>query len=400
MAKNKYQKNVVLTSISVIAFLALILSAAWATMSINATHGNVNVNTTIASRPVFTATPSGVISLSVDSIGQTVSEGYVAASDTTTLDILLSSNWSNSVTCTYDIVWEWNETLNVGDQYAITSSVDKEYTISGMDTSNNEIDEVQLQDYTDGIKQVLGSSSITVATNSMATDTWTFEGKFYKDRVSQSNHKGHNYAGTIHIENVLCSSDSLPSEYQEVEYIKSDGSAYIDIDYTYQINDEIDCEFSKDESTSGIQGIFGNGNASPYYGTVLYINASNILTVTIGGKLGQEYFQWKNNPIVLGQNYSASIKGNKLYINGEEVVQVTNTLTNGTQSDFSLFRRWNTLGLHGKIYRMSIKRQNQYLYDFVPCYRKSDSVIGMYDKVHNTFYPNAGSGTFTKGSNV
>ena len=38
--------------------------------------------------------------------------------------------------------------------------------------------------------------------------------------------------------------------------------------------------------------------------------------------------------------------------------------------------------------------------DLYPCYRKSDGVIGMYDKVRNLFLTNAGSGSFTKGANV
>ena len=38
--------------------------------------------------------------------------------------------------------------------------------------------------------------------------------------------------------------------------------------------------------------------------------------------------------------------------------------------------------------------------DLVPCYRKSDSVIWMYDKVNKQFYTNAGTWTFTKWPNV
>lgn len=37
---------------------------------------------------------------------------------------------------------------------------------------------------------------------------------------------------------------------------------------------------------------------------------------------------------------------------------------------------------------------------YVPCYRKSDSVIGMYDLVNNQFYTNAWSWTFTKWGDV
>ena len=38
--------------------------------------------------------------------------------------------------------------------------------------------------------------------------------------------------------------------------------------------------------------------------------------------------------------------------------------------------------------------------DFVPCYRKSDSVIGLYDLVSQTFFINQGSGSFIKGGDV
>ena len=38
--------------------------------------------------------------------------------------------------------------------------------------------------------------------------------------------------------------------------------------------------------------------------------------------------------------------------------------------------------------------------DFVPCYRKADSVVGLFDLVSNTFFTNAGTGTFTKGADV
>jgi len=38
--------------------------------------------------------------------------------------------------------------------------------------------------------------------------------------------------------------------------------------------------------------------------------------------------------------------------------------------------------------------------DFIPCYRTSDNVIGMYDLVNNQFYTNSWSGTFTKWPNV
>ena len=45
-------------------------------------------------------------------------------------------------------------------------------------------------------------------------------------------------------------------------------------------------------------------------------------------------------------------------------------------------------------------KDDNLLRDMIPCYRKSDNVIGMFDKVSQTFFTNAGTGTFTKGNNV
>ena len=38
--------------------------------------------------------------------------------------------------------------------------------------------------------------------------------------------------------------------------------------------------------------------------------------------------------------------------------------------------------------------------NFIPCYRKSDNEIGLYDIVNNVFYTNQGTGEFLKGSNA
>ena len=54
-----------------------------------------------------------------------------------------------------------------------------------------------------------------------------------------------------------------------------------------------------------------------------------------------------------------------------------------------------------KLYSMKLSKNDTLVYNLIPCYRKSDNVIGMYDLVHNQFYTNVGSeGYFTKGNDV
>jgi hypothetical protein len=53
-----------------------------------------------------------------------------------------------------------------------------------------------------------------------------------------------------------------------------------------------------------------------------------------------------------------------------------------------------------KIYRCKIYWKNTLVRDFIPAKRKSDNAICMYDRVTQTFYTNAGTGTFTAGPEI
>ena len=65
-----------------------------------------------------------------------------------------------------------------------------------------------------------------------------------------------------------------------------------------------------------------------------------------------------------------------------------------------MFRRWGTNGFHGRIYSFNIIRGTELIFDFVPCYRKLDGEIGMYDLIGDKFYSNNGTGTFKKGNDI
>lgn len=65
---------------------------------------------------------------------------------------------------------------------------------------------------------------------------------------------------------------------------------------------------------------------------------------------------------------------------------------------------WNYGGIMrygiGRCYGFEIKIENTVAFNGIPCYRKADNVIGMYDTISKQFFTNAGTGTFTKGANV
>lgn len=56
---------------------------------------------------------------------------------------------------------------------------------------------------------------------------------------------------------------------------------------------------------------------------------------------------------------------------------------------------------NGKLKSASITDDSDGLvHDFVPCYRKADGAIGVYDIVGNTFHTNSGTGALVKGNDV
>ena len=60
-----------------------------------------------------------------------------------------------------------------------------------------------------------------------------------------------------------------------------------------------------------------------------------------------------------------------------------------------------TKGHARKVGRFSYYDKNDALIcDLYPCYRKSDGIIGMYDRTRDLFLTNVGTGSFSKGADV
>ena len=57
------------------------------------------------------------------------------------------------------------------------------------------------------------------------------------------------------------------------------------------------------------------------------------------------------------------------------------------------------LGL-GRLYYCRFYDNNNLIRDFIPARRKSDNVVGLYDKLNNVFYTNSGSGSFVAGNDI
>lgn len=207
---------------------------------------------------------------------------------------------------------------------------------------------------------------------------------------------------------LLWSAGRIPSEYQEVEWIQAAANvgAYIDLGFSYDTGATIKLgQWVMNHNTAYPFGSTdSNGSyrcclSSPYsnYAVAYYYD-----TVAHSTSIHCEYVVNQLNHIVV--TYKAGTIRLENLTNGESVS--TDTLKSYTISANHYLFAQNYKGAprFGDIRRISYfqyyDKTDTLICDLVPCYRKADGVIGMYDIVRNIFLTNVGSGTFTKGADM
>lgn len=196
----------------------------------------------------------------------------------------------------------------------------------------------------------------------------------------------------------------LPSGYTQVDYIESYGTEYIDTEYIPTINDSIEAKFSS-SLTSGDKNLYGcriSTNGEDY---TIWTNISTGKGIAVHFPITQTtkrdtgWFYTGNiidNPVVL------KVTPEYCYVNNEIKYTFTDTRTpyTGTRTAYIFGQNYNTPSYRGlyKLYYFKIWQGDELKRNYIPCYRNSDNVVGMYDLVNNVFYTNQGTGAFTYGS--
>ena len=197
----------------------------------------------------------------------------------------------------------------------------------------------------------------------------------------------------------------VPVAYQEVEYIQSSGTQHIDTGYTPNNKTRVVCDILWTEFNNSYFGGFGasqsyNSRAYECYVWASYVNW-NFYNKTYGADGGLGYKGTVNTRYHIDANKNVFMISNA---SGPPLKTIT--ANDGTfTAPYTLFlfgthRASNghaKCRFYGHIY---IYDDGTLVREFVPCYRKSDNVIGYWDRVNKRFYTNGGSGTFTKGGNV
>ena len=199
----------------------------------------------------------------------------------------------------------------------------------------------------------------------------------------------------------------LPSEYQQLEYIQNSGKEYIDtgiiptnntsVDITYQ-TDRINASqyiIGSRETTNSVIGYGINGSQSRSDWSVL-LNGTT--STPMYSNVERNSNKWRIQLNI--ENGTGTWELTDLDENSTTVIDVTNKQVIAT-TPLNLFA-FHTSNIHPslKVYECKIYENKTLVRHFVPCYRKEDDEIGMYDLVNNVFYTNDGTGAFLKGDNT
>ena len=198
----------------------------------------------------------------------------------------------------------------------------------------------------------------------------------------------------------------LPPEYQQVLYIQSSGTQYIDVgmgitvtssSMSFDIN--MDMEFISIPTGSAGNILSGTRNSGSGSSVQRYYTAVNGTGWYLGA--GTSSTQSSVKPIV-EQLYNVvthlAYGSQTLTIDGTTVVTRSANSMNITRNLYLFRYNYSDPAYTSmKLYKCKITTQDGIQRNYYPCYRKSDSVAGLYDLANDVFYPNAGTGSFTAG---
>lgn len=188
--------------------------------------------------------------------------------------------------------------------------------------------------------------------------------------------------------------------YQELEYIESTGTQYIDTGIYLTNLNGIYVDIQLTTATVEDAGIMGQ-----YYPNSLIVSAAdnNFIAYYNKGVDTSKYVYIKatdTNRNTFAVNYlgSKQVKCNTSVVKTYE--DYAETFTN-TETAKLLAANWQSLPVYGqiaaKLYGAKISNNTSIIHNYVPVKRITDGVIGVYDKIAKVFLTNAGTGTFIAG---
>lgn len=195
----------------------------------------------------------------------------------------------------------------------------------------------------------------------------------------------------------------VPRDYQEIEYLKCNGTQYIDTGLVG--SDLSNCEIEaiiKNETTDttayNFNGAFLSGSTAQF-GLVATSSTECRATINFGfvSAIGV-------TNLALSQYHTFYIKNGLQKVDGVTIDTLNLGTLNGQK--FLLFARTNSSDSSitncpaMSLKAFSVKSNGSYIRNMIPVRRISDGVLGLYDTANNVFYTNQGTNSFIAGSDV
>lgn len=193
--------------------------------------------------------------------------------------------------------------------------------------------------------------------------------------------------------------EPLSNAYIELEYIQSTGTQYIDTGYISKTTDfgyKLDMAWtgstlSAFESFAGFMASNTNPRAGLHkYSSKLMFGANETASSTVAPVKNERFVYYCD----------CKSGAQKLYKNNTQIATSTTSFnhSSNTMSTYLFARNASSKNLSNmRLYSAQILEGDNVVRDFIPVRRKSDNALGVLDKINNTFYANAGTGTFVAG---
>ena len=193
----------------------------------------------------------------------------------------------------------------------------------------------------------------------------------------------------------------LPSDYQQVEYITLSGSQRLHTGFLFNISTDGFLVTFKASTTSQNGMILADSNASSSYIWAYYYNAGS--RIGTWAKATSGALSSSASPVDLNKHVM-SMSGKKAFFDYNQTANWTSSSFGTPVNELLIGSNYYNSNYNyyfkGNIYEVILYRNDVIQMDFIPCYRKSDNVVGMYDIINDNFIVNQGSGSITAGPNT
>lgn len=206
-------------------------------------------------------------------------------------------------------------------------------------------------------------------------------------------------AGGLAIEDIEIKGESnqLSDEFQKLEYIETtDNKPYLDFGIPFSNNTRIQYKF--------LQAV-NNGNRT--IGTGSTTNNSNEMRFFMtGGNIYLDIKTSAHRTNVTAENLLNAVHEFEIGNCYVKNLKTDEYVTQRTSQPETMFTKTNSNIKTGdangvvKSYYVKIYDGETLMRDCIPCYRKADGEVGMYDLVNGVFYTNQGTGSFIKSNDV